>query len=162
MRLKKLIIILFGILISEHASSELFEKIYANDFKDQKGTYVTAENQINGLDNGDYVTYGDLDFGPIGTTQIIRIRYAKGCCSGKIELRRGDSSGLVIGEYVPPSTGGWVAYKNVEILIDDVEGVNDLTIVAKDSNGVMNLEWIELAGPGPPTLFPTVNAVDSC
>ncbi len=77
----------------------------------------------------------------------VRFRYSKhNNEGGSIELRLGTSTGEVIGSFTPSRTGSWDTFVDVSIGIDDVEGIQDLTIVAKGTNGVMNLQWIELSG----------------
>ena len=127
------------------ASLELFPKVNAIDYDVQSGTQV-VNNVIGWFDNNDYLTYNSLNFGPSGTTKRVQLRYSKGSNGGKIELRIGGPTGTLIGEYSPTNTGNWSVYRTVYIEIDDVIGIQDLTLVGKDYvGGVMNIDWFELS-----------------
>ena len=63
----------------------------------------------------------------------------------KLELRIGGPTGTLIGEYSPAKTGGWNTFTTVYIEIDDVIGIQDLTLVGKGGSGVMNIDWFELS-----------------
>jgi hypothetical protein len=132
--------------LADPGTPELFPKINAVDYYTQVGTHV-YDDKVGWFGKGDYLTYNYLNFGSKGTTRSVRIRYSNDShTAGKIELRLGDSTGTVIGEFTPSRTGGWDRFTDVNIGIDDVEGIHDLTIVATDGiHGTMNLEWLELS-----------------
>jgi len=112
----------------------------------QSGTKLVGNGAYIGyFDNNDYLTYNSLNFGPSGTTKSVQIRYSKGDNGGKLELRIGGPTGTLIGEYSPAKTGNWYAFTTVYIEIDDVIGIQDLTLVGKGTSGVMNIDWFELS-----------------
>ena len=86
-----------------------------------------------------------VDFGSAGYVKGIRINYAKGNNDGRVEVRLGlKSTGKLIGEFKPARTG-WDTYVTAYFDIDkDVEGIQDITLVAKDKYPVLNLAWFEL------------------
>ena len=128
------------------APSELFPKVNAIDYAVQSGTRLVHNGaHIGHFDNNDYLTYNSLNFGPSGTTKSVQLRYAKRNNGSKLELRIGGPTGTLIGEYSPAKTGGWNTFTTVFIEIDDVIGIQDLTLVGKGGSGVMNIDWFELS-----------------
>ena len=127
-------------------ASELFPKVQAINYDVQSGTQlVGGDAYIGHFDNNDYLTYNSLNFGPSGTTKSVELRYAKRNNGSKLELRIGGPTGTLIGEYSPAKTGGWNTFTTVYIEIDDVIGIQDLTLVGKGGSGVMNIDWFELS-----------------
>merc|ERR1719384_582478 len=122
----------------------IYPRRNAVEYENASGIWVKNGNLIASFDNNDFVTYKNLNFGPSGTTKSVRMSYSKGNQGGKIELRLGDLTGPIIGEFSTSFTGGWNSFKTVDIIIDDVEGINDLTIVGRDSWGVLDIEWFQL------------------
>ena len=127
-----------------YRSADAFPHVLATEYSDQSGLHSTYD-QLTHFDQTDYVTYSSLNFGSSGATKSIRLSYAKGNSNGKIEMRLGGPQGVVIATYSPQYTGGWNDYVTVDIPIDLVEGVHDLTFIGTESNGVWNLEWFELS-----------------
>jgi len=103
---------------------------------------------IGSFDNNDYLTYAAVDFGDLGEGNTIRISYAKDNNHGKMEARLGGPQGTKIGEFFPWRTGSWENFIETYLEISEVEGVHDLTFVAKDQWGVLNLKWFELTSEG--------------
>jgi hypothetical protein len=102
--------------------------------------------KVNGIDHDvQSLTYNSLNFGPSETTKIVQLRYAKGDNGGKLELRIGGPTGTLTAEYSPTMTGNWDTFTTVDIEIDDVIGIQDLTLVGKGGSGVMNIDWFELS-----------------
>ena len=128
------------------APSVLFPKVNAIDYDAQSGIKLVNNGAYIGhFDNNDYLTYNSLNFGPSGTTMSVELRYAKRNNGSKLELRIGGPTGTLIGEYSPAKTGGWNTFTTVYIEIDDVIGIQDLTLVGKGGSGVMNIDWFELS-----------------
>jgi len=101
---------------------------------------------IGWFDTNDSITYSNLNFGSPGTTKSIRLSYSKATSKGKAEIRVGGPGGTKIATFIPQNTGGWDNYVEVDIPIGLVEvGTHDLTFVAKDANGVMNMKYFELS-----------------
>merc|ERR1712183_254049 len=98
------------------------------------------------VDNGNFITYSSLNFGSYGATSSIKVTYSKGNHGGRMEIRLNGPDGDIIGEFSPSHTGGWHVFEDETIAIDHVEGVHDLTLVAKDVNGVFDMKSFELIG----------------
>ncbi len=125
-------------------TSPLYAKIQGENYNDQRGI-ISGGNFIGWFDSGDYLTYKGLNFGPSGTTKRILFRYSKGKDDGKLELRIGGPSGTLIGEHSFANTYGWNTYREVYVQIDDVVGINDLTLVGVGSYGILNIDWFQLS-----------------
>jgi len=105
-----------------------------------------CDDKVNGIDHDvQSLTYNSLNFGPSETTKSVQLRYAKGDNGGKLELRIGGPTGTLIAEYSPTMTGNWDTFTTVNIDIDDVIGIQDLTLVVKGVSTVMNIDWFELS-----------------
>jgi len=120
------------------------EPILGTSYSVQIGTKQSGTT-ITHFDNNDYVTYPSVNFGEPGTTKGILLEYAKGNDNGRLEIRTGGPAGDIIAEFSPAKTGGWSNYMTAYIGIDDVDGLHDVTFVAKDTWGVLNLAWFELS-----------------
>jgi hypothetical protein len=114
----------------------------SEEIKDFSG----CDDKVNGIDHDvQSLTYNSLNFGPSGTTKSVQLRYAKGDNGGKLELRIGGPTGTLIAEYSPAMTRNWDTFTTVNIDIDDVIGIQDLTLVVKGVSTVMNIDWFELS-----------------
>merc|ERR1712183_475155 len=79
-------------------------------------------------------------------TKGILINHSKGNDGGRVEVRLGGTTGRLIAEFSLAHTNGWHKYQtaHVGLLVDDVEGVHDVTFFFKDADGVLDLAWFEL------------------
>jgi len=126
---------------------DLYTRINAVDLVDQSG--VTVNGNIGDFDSNDWVTYSNVWFGNRGESARMRINFGKGNWDdSKMEVRLGDQNGRVIGTFYPWNTGSYDTLAEATFAIDDtVEGLQRVTLVGKDSSGVLNLHWFELAKP---------------
>lgn len=133
--------------------SDIYSRIPASEYSNQRGVqfFETGHSApydfgIGWYDTGDYMTYANVNFGPIGTSKSIKISYAKGNSGGTIIAKLGGSDGTQIGQFTPQHTGGWYSWAVGTITLDiEVDGIHDLTFVATGGSGVLNLQWFELA-----------------
>jgi len=130
--------------------SKIHARIAATEYSDQRGTSFHGPNtSVGWFDNTDYMTYSSVNFGDRGTTFSLNFNYAKASHGGRIDIRLGGPDGKLIGEYKPANTkNNWHAYETVNVGIDGVEGIHDLTFVGRDVSGVWNLLWFELSEKG--------------
>jgi hypothetical protein len=128
---------------------ETLAEVDADEYADQSGMMISGGNIVSHFDNGDFVTYGSLNFGPSGTTKSMLVSYAKGNSGSSMEIRLGGETGRLIGELFPSNTGGWSNYKDEYVPIMDVEGIHDVTFVGKGGSGVLNLESFDLSSKVP-------------
>ena len=117
------------------------------DFSTSSGnlaTWAGAGNTVGGIDNNEWMTYSNINFGDSPQFSQIMIRYSKdgGTPSGKLEVKLGN--GTIVGNFVNPSiTGTWDTYVEAYFPItDSIQGIHDVTFTALDTViGFMNIEW---------------------
>jgi len=131
----------------------LYARIEAKDLIDQSG--LTVNGYIGSFDPNDWATYSNVWFGGPGESARMRIRFGKGKWDdSKMEVRLGDRNGRLVGTFYPWNTGGWGTLAEASFAIDDtVEGLQRVTLVGRDSSGVLNLHWFELAPPVVPASY---------
>ena len=133
--------------------SDVYSRIPASEYSDQKGVqfFETGHSApydygIGWYDTGDYMTYANVNFGPIGTSKSIKISFAKGNNGGTVIAKLGGADGTQIGQFTPNHSGGWHSWAVGTITLDiEVDGIHDLTFVGTGGGGVLNLQWFELA-----------------
>ena len=126
--------------------------IPATSFSAQSGTKIDNGwgQYVEDFDEGDFVTYKDVDFGPDGTSKSVRMGLVKVTdVGGKVELRLGGRDGQLIGEFYPhqeygPGSGRSPVYRTEHMAINgDISGVHDLTFVAKRQDGVLKFNCFQ-------------------
>lgn len=118
-------------------------RIPATEYSDQSGTRIGSSGNVGYFDNNDFVTYAQVNFGEVGTSDGIRFHYSKNNLGGRMEIRKGGPTGTLLATFPPTSTNDWQMYRDTYIGLDDISGVHDITFVAKDSSGVLNFMWFE-------------------
>jgi hypothetical protein len=90
--------------------------------------------------------YAAVNFGPAGTTKGILVHHSKGNDGGKLQVRLGKGTeGQLIAEFSPARTSGWDKFLTAYVeLTEDVEGLQDITLLASVDGSLMNLKWFEL------------------
>lgn len=129
-------------------SQDVYALVDALDYDIQKGIRYTSSGQFGYFDQGDYVGYNRINFGPSGTTSTIKFNYAKGNIGGTVNIRIGGLQGRIIGSYSFPSTGNWNNYSVQSVSLDvSVSGYQDLFFEGATGTGfgIFNLRWFELA-----------------
>ena len=95
------------------------------------------------------MTYGNVNFGSEKyQTGQIKIRYSNGgTASGRIEIRLGDQTGQVIGNFYPQSTNSYLSFVDAYVPISDsIQGIQTVTFkVISAGAGLCNIEWWQLA-----------------
>jgi len=128
--------------------AEPYGAVLAREFETTTRIRVVSDGGIGYFDNGDYLKYSKINYGE--SAKSIKITYAKNNSGGRIEIRKGGVDGEIIAEYSPVSTGGWSTFVTVQMPIKESSGIDDLTIVGRDSSGVLDLMSFELS----PELLP--------
>ena len=122
----------------------LFANVKGTDYVVQQGTH-TSGTTVTHFDDNDYLIYPSLNFGSSGTSKGFLLNYSKGNDNGKLEIRKGGINGQLIAELNPAMSGNWNTFITAHVeLLTDVSGIHDVTLVAKNSGGVMNVGWFEL------------------
>jgi Carbohydrate binding module (family 6) len=130
---------------------------------------MTSDMVVSYFDEGDYLSFGPVDFGPESNCASVRVRYSRGDethvhtgAYAKFEptqeiagiLFRLDSpTGPLVGEFLAPHTGGYDIYEVGEAAVS-ASGEHTLHVVGQGGRGVMNLDWIEMS-PGISTTSPS-------
>jgi len=135
----------------------LYNRFNVSDVVSYSNVELQA-NSIGYIDNGDWWSYSNVYFGEAENDSTrIRIRFSKGTNGGTLQVRLGDRNGQIIAEWDPFFTGGWGEYTEATFDIDaSVTGLHQVTFVALGVNGLMGLQWWELAPPPPPSTSPTL------
>ncbi len=115
----------------------------------QEGFKVRGEGVVfNGtfIDRG-YVTYENLNFEASGTTKSILLRYStfndKG---GKMQFRTGGVNGTIVADYADYNSPADSFRTASVMLLEDVSGMQDLTIVAmEDKRFGFDIAFFELS-----------------
>mmetsp|Transcript_14542 Transcript_14542/g.42596 ORF Transcript_14542/g.42596 Transcript_14542/m.42596 type:complete len:222 (-) Transcript_14542:175-840(-) len=125
---------------------KLHSRTEAKGYAEISDGLVVGENTMYNFDHDDWVTYDDIWFGPPGTTTKIRFKFGKGCCNGRLLIRRGDQYGKIIGILIPWNTGAWDSFTYATVdLTEEVEGLQRISLVGRGhSPGILNLEWFQL------------------
>jgi hypothetical protein len=98
-------------------------------------------NQAAQLANGDYLEYGDVNFGTTGSTQF-DARVASGAAggvSGLVEVVLDNPSNAPVGSFAVANTGGWSSWETIPANISTVTGTHNVY-----------LEFVSGAGGDPP------------
>ncbi|WP_428940374.1 carbohydrate-binding protein [Fontivita pretiosa] len=103
--------------------------------------------EINNLDDGDWVRYDNLDFGPGSGAQSVSIDLALPTSNrgGRIELRIDGVNGPVVGTLVAQPTGSFNHFRAQQVNVADVSGVHDLYLVFRGRNGIGNIRNIRFS-----------------
>ncbi len=130
-------------------------RIEAEHFTDENGVAAEPTGDVLGggsnigfIDNGDYIVLSGIDLHNING---IGYRIASAGPGGKIEVRVGSPTGLLLSTALVEPTGGWQVYRDVTAPIDNPGGKIDLYFVFKavsGSNGLFNVNWIDFFGEG--------------
>ena len=98
-------------------------------------------NQVAQLENGDYLEYGNVNFGAAGSTQF-DARVASGAAggvSGLVEVVLDNPSNTPVGSFAVGDTGGWSSWETIPANISTVTGTHNVY-----------LEFVSGAGGDPP------------
>jgi Carbohydrate binding module (family 6)/Glycosyl hydrolases family 16 len=92
-------------------------------------------NQVAKLSNGDYLAYGNINFGSSGSSQFdARVASgASGGVSGLVEVVLDNPANSPVGSFAVGNTGGWSTWKTVPANITKVTGTH--TVYLEFSSG---------------------------
>ena len=104
------------------------------------GGPVNNQN-VTGIQNGDWVAVGNADFGSTGANRFkANVASTSG---GKIEVRLDSENGTVVGTLNVPNTGGMQNWREVETTINGAKGVHKLffTFTGNGSGNLFNFDY---------------------
>ncbi|MFW5776112.1 MAG: endo-1,4-beta-xylanase [Spirochaetota bacterium] len=121
-------------------------RIEAEEFDETEGVEA-AGSMITYVDDGDWALYNTVLFHSSYTS--LRIRYAKGNDAlGVVEFRpRSLEAEPVLSVELEP-TGGWNTFETIELDWPPLKGPQDLYLTFANTEGVGNIDWIEIGRPG--------------
>jgi len=93
--------------------------------------------------NGDWASYEPVNLNGVDK---IRFRVASGGAGGTIEVRRGSTTGPLLGSVAVPNTGGWRTFTVVTADVTDPGGSYELFVVfrnASTAGDLFNVDWLE-------------------
>lgn len=103
----------------------------------QEGVYVTN------IESGDYLQVRSVDFGKGAKT--FEASVASASQGGKIEIRRNNPNGELLGTIDVKNTGGWLNWTTVKSNIKKINGIHDICFVFKGGEGeLFNFDWWKL------------------
>ncbi|ALJ04719.1 hypothetical protein APS56_06055 [Pseudalgibacter alginicilyticus] len=119
----------------------------AECYNDMLGIQTELGNEgtdvVSNIESGDWIKFNDIDFST-GLNKF-SARVASDTSGGKIELRIGSSTGVLIAELDVDNTGGWQTWTTATTAFSVVSGVQDLYLVFTGETGsLFNLNWINL------------------
>lgn len=135
---------LFILFITLTLNMYAYPRIEAESFSSMSGIqFENANTTIGYIDAGDWIAYSNIDFGA-GPNSIV-MRVAKNSSGGRLELRIDDLNGPLIGTFTPESTNSWTGFADQSCKISSITGTHNLYLVAKDVNGVCNIDYFQLS-----------------
>jgi beta-galactosidase len=121
-----------------------FTQIEAENYNNQTGiqteTCSEGGQNVGYIENGDYVSYSNIDFG--SGAKSFQARVASGTSGGNIELRLDSPTGTLVGTCPVQGTGGWQSWVTKSCNVSGATGVHDLYLKFTGGSGYLfNLNW---------------------
>ncbi|HEX5098073.1 MAG TPA: glycoside hydrolase family 43 protein [Polyangiaceae bacterium] len=101
---------------------------------------------VTSIDDGDWVKVRGADFGMAGA-KTFTARVASTAAGGKIEVRLGGGTGMLVGTCDVPATGGAQTWMTTTCDVTGATGVSDLTL--KFTGGKFNVDSWQFTGGDP-------------
>lgn len=127
-----------------------FTQIEAESFDNQQGvqteTCTEGGENVGYIENGDYVSYSNIDFGT-GAAGF-QARVASATNGGNIEIRLDSINGTLIGTCPVAGTGGWQSWTDVKCNVSGASGKHDVYLKFTGGSGYLfNLNWFKFTSP---------------
>jgi len=127
-----------------------FTQIEAESFKNQQGvqteTCIEGGENLGYIENGDYVSYSNIDFGT-GAAGF-QARVASATSGGNIEIRLDSINGTLIGTCPVAGTGSWQTWADVKCNVSGASGKHDVYLKFTGGSGYLfNLNWFKFTTP---------------
>ncbi|MDF2945041.1 MAG: glycoside hydrolase family 76 [Herbinix sp.] len=122
------------------------DKLEAESFDQCRGIITEECNEggksIDGVQNGFYTVYHNIDFGEGGFTKAV-MRAATPMSGGSVEIRVGSTKGKLIGTCEITSTDDWKQWQDFTCDIESVEGLQTIYLIYKGDDYLFNLNWFQ-------------------
>jgi arabinoxylan arabinofuranohydrolase len=115
-------------------------------------TEVSSEGGMNvaNIENGDYLKVKGVAFGTGATSFTARV--ASATSGGRLEVRVGSPTGMVVGTCTVPGTGGWQSWTSVSCPVSGLTGTQDVYLRFTGGSGFLfNVNWWQFTGGSAPT-----------
>jgi enterochelin esterase-like enzyme len=127
-----------------------FTQIEAESYDNQSGTQTETCNEggqnVGYIENGDYVSYSNIDFGSGAAS--FQARVASAANGGNIEIRLDSINGTMIGTCPVSGTGGWQTWTDVKCNVNGASGKHDVYLKFTGGSGYLfNLNWFKFTTP---------------
>jgi hypothetical protein len=105
-------------------------KVLATSATNRKGTKIISSAEhgrvVGHIKNGNWLEFKGVDCGSESYELAFHVA-SEG--SSKLEIRRDNIDGAILGTAIIPATGGWYESKTVKVNIDVLTGVNNFAVV---------------------------------
>lgn len=122
-------------------SHDAFGGINAGDY-DQSSGVTNGSNEINSLDNGDWVLYKNVDFGSGADSIKLDLAMSPNNRGGAIEFRLDSMGGTLINSFNLQPTGSSSTFQTEQTNISHTTGKHDLYVLFKNRSDVAHLRKI--------------------
>jgi len=110
-------------------------KVLATSAKGRKGTQDVPAGElgqvVGRIRNGNWLEFAGVDCGSESYEIAFHVASAD---SFRIEIRKDNIDGAVLGTAIIPATGGWNQWKTVKVGTDVLSGVNNFAVVFKNDD----------------------------
>ncbi|MEP3837798.1 MAG: carbohydrate-binding protein [Algibacter sp.] len=124
-----------------------YSQLDALEYCDMFGVVPINDEYLGGINNGEWIRYGSVDFTSVAPAQIT-FNVAGYPTEETIEngfinvMLDHPTEGTLIANTTVPKTGGWEVWEQVtETLLQDVTGTHEVYLYF--GNGAFNLDWFE-------------------
>lgn len=123
-------------------SISAYSRIQAESFNDDQGVQLSNGGAAIGyIGTGDWVKYENVNFD--SGAKSVKARVSKGNSgTGKIDFRKGSSTGTILGSMSFGNTGGWTSFNELTADISNSSGTHDLYLVF---TGNLDVDWFEFS-----------------
>jgi hypothetical protein len=134
--------------LSTSITKNPYATVEAENFDYLKGILVEPTTdgnggyQVDGIQDGYYTAYMNVDFGSTGATSV-DFRVSSATAGGTIEIRLGGITGTLIGSATAPGTGDWATYTTVTIPVTLTKGLQNVYLVYKGSGYLFNINYFK-------------------
>jgi non-lysosomal glucosylceramidase len=135
------------------------QTIEAENYSGQSGIQTEGCSEggsnVAYIENGDWVSYSNFDFGTGATS--FEARVASNASGGNIEIRLDSLTGTLIGTCPVAGTGSWQTWVTKSCSVSGASGVHNLYLKFTGGSGYLfNVNWFKFTGGGAtPTPTPT-------
>ncbi|GKX28009.1 hypothetical protein SH1V18_04890 [Vallitalea longa] len=118
--------------------------IEAEDYTNMSGI-INGGNKIGGCDNGDWVSYSNIDLGTGYSTMTARVGVPDSYAGSRAEVRLDSTTGTLVGTFTIEATGAFDSFQEQSINLSDANGIHDIYIVFNDHYGVGDFDWFKFS-----------------